>query len=181
MGIAAFRLAPPTGGFLLNHLNQSQHFRVICVQRKPVKIWGPPPPHHPLPLTFFYKAGRSPPQGLCNSVWMTEIGQSICELCERKKKSVSRWAGYIQTLTSTGLVVNHCAVAVASKGNSCIGWHVTRNIFLLPSILKLQADICSNGHQTNEPATRKDSAPQLRYKWRTLLRPLWINQCCTVE
>ena len=60
------------------------------------------------PILYKAKPGSSPK--LVNAVW---------SYVSTKKKSVVRLVGYTQTHASAGLVVNHCAAAVASKGSSC--------------------------------------------------------------
>ena len=68
------------------------------------KFRGSPPPLLSVP-----ELGSSPSQGL-----------------------ISRWVGRVHTKlrASTGLVVSHCAAAVAPKCNSCVAWHDTLQHFL---------------------------------------------------
>ena len=64
--------------------------------------------------------------------------------------SVCLSARYIQTRASMGLVVNHCPAAMHRRvSNWHVALNVTRNIFaLLPTVLELWVEICSNGRQT---------------------------------
>ena len=79
---------------------------------------------------------------------ITDIDQSIFELCERKEK-VGRSDGYIQTRAFTGLVVTHCSAAITPKGKSCLAWHVNSKYFyLLPTVVEPWAEICSDGRHT---------------------------------
>ena len=68
---------------------------------------------------------------------------------QRKSRWVGQAVGYIQTRAFIRPFVNHCAAAMASKGNSRVTWNVTPIIFSpSPTVLELRAKICSNGRQT---------------------------------
>ena len=64
-------------------------------------------------------------------------------------KSVDGSGTYKYARASTGLAVNHCAVAMSPKGSLSGTCLLTRNLFSLAStVLEIGAEICSNDSQT---------------------------------
>ena len=108
--------------------------------------WGHYSPCERPPM-FYRACSYSPPSKPSNCL-LNGQNQSRCfrvMWVQRKSRS----AGYIPTRASTGLVVNHCALAVSPNVYSRGTWHVTRGKFSLsPTVLELGAEICSNDRQT---------------------------------
>ena len=86
---------------------------------------SPPAPYRP--RTFF---GPSASQELSDSVWMTEIGQSVFELREPRKEEVGRSIWYTHTLALLHAWSLAPLWLLYPKGNSRGTWHVTpKHIF----------------------------------------------------
>ena len=79
----------------LNDQNRSQHFWAIWAQRKRAKKLGEV---GLLARNFFIKLQPNPSQELSDSVWMTNISQSVFELWECKE---SRSVGRVHTASSS--------------------------------------------------------------------------------
>ena len=101
---------------------------------------------------FCTKLGPSPSWELPNSVWMTEIGQSVFKLCKLKEK-VGRWFGrsgtykfvLLQALSLTTLLwlFQQKVIRVA---HDMLTW----NTFSLSlTVLERGAEICPYGRQTS--------------------------------
>ena len=88
--------------------------------------------------------------------WIQSVWQCLNDR-NWSKRFPLKWAqregrliGCIQSHSSRGLVVNHCAVAVSPKVPSRVAWQVTHKhtFFLLATVLELWAEICSIDRQT---------------------------------
>ena len=101
-----------------------------------------------------YKAWNSPQQKLSDSVWITEITESVCELGERKEK-VGRWVHGSETYT----LALPQAMSWTTAPWLChwrdyrfiacsLVWNPRNTFPLSPTVLALWAEICPNDRQT---------------------------------
>ena len=98
--------------------------------QQPLSYRPPPPPDPPHTQTLFLQSmDLVRPKGGFPTA--REWPKSVRCLRVMWAQSKSGSVGYIQTRTSTGLVVNHYAAAMAPKGISRLTWHSTRKHFSL--------------------------------------------------